>query len=160
MPGVPHEGFLGRVATVALLGQSLVLAVLAVWAFVAIAVSPQHGPVEILTLSLTVPHGVLLAATAVLGAAACSGRRWARRWSAAQFVVYLAVFFVGMTVGTNQPQPGWLTLNASDHILHVALALLGFVTAMLLGARIVEPPPGDPPYPRGRTDAPELESDR
>lgn len=157
-PPVPHEGFLGRFATALLLGQSVVLAVVAVWALAAIV--STGGPADVLGLDVSVPHAVLLAATAVLGAGACVARRWGRRWAVSQSVVYLLLYLIGMTVGANQPQPGWLALDAQDHFLHLALAMLGFVTAMLLSARIVEPPPGSPPYPTGRTAAPDAEAEQ
>lgn len=153
-PPVPHEGFLGRLATALLLGQSGVLAVVAVWAFVATATSSTGGPADVLALLISLPHAAVLAVTAVLGAAACLARRWGRRWTVTQFVVYLVVFFAGMTVGANQPQPAWLALDAQDHFLHLTLALLGFVTAMLFSARLVEPPADPPAHPTGRTDAP------
>lgn len=160
VPPVPHEGFLGRLGTALLLGQSVVLAVVAVWTFVASTVSPSAGPVEVLGLRMTVAHGILLAVTAALATAACATRRWARRWSVTQFVVYLVVFFAGMTVSA-EPVPG-LELNGPDHALHAALALLGFVTAMLLSARIVEPrrarcltPPDGPTTPTPSPVAPD-----
>lgn len=159
-PPVPHEGFLGRLATAVLLGQSVVLAVVAVWTFVALATTPGDGPVTVLALRMSLAHAVLLAVTAVLGAAACTTRRWSRRWSVVQFAGYLVVFFVGLTLSANVPAPGWLEFNGPDHALHAVVSLLGFVTAMLLSARLVEPPPGGLPYPTGRTDDPDAEAGR
>lgn len=158
-PPVPHEGFLGRLATSLVVGQSVVLGVVAVWTFIATAASPGAGPVDVLALRMTVPHAVLLAVTAVLGAAACLSRRWSRRWAVTQFGAFLVVFLAGLTVSANVPDPGWLEFNGPDHFLHATLALLGFVAAMLFSARIVEPQPAPPPYPTGRTDDPDAEAE-
>jgi hypothetical protein len=152
-PAVPHEGLVGRLATSLLLGQSVVLAVVVIWAVVILAGS--GAPAAVLGLQLGVAEVVLLAVTAVLGAASCLGRRWSRRWAATQFGLYLLVFLVGLTLGGTFPE-----LNTADHALHAVLALLGFVALMLLSARIVEPPPGADPYPNNRTDAPDAESSR
>ncbi|WP_018333355.1 DUF4383 domain-containing protein [Actinomycetospora chiangmaiensis] len=156
-PSVPHEGFLGRIATSLLAGQSVLLAVLAVWGFVADATS--GSPAHVLNLLITPAHAVLLAVTAVLGAVATVARRWSRRWCVLQFAAYLVIYLMGLTAGANVAQPGWLQLNGPDHFLHIALALLGFVMMMLFSARIVEPPPGSEPYPNGRTDDPDAEAE-
>ncbi|GLZ55731.1 hypothetical protein [Actinomycetospora sp. NBRC 106378] len=153
VPSVPHEGVLGRIATSILVGQSVVLAVLAVWAFVANAVS--GSPAQVLNLTIGLGHAVLLAATAVLGVAATVTRRWVRRWCVIQVLAFLVLYLVGLTAA-----PGWLDLNTADHFLHLALALLGFVMMMLFSARIVEPPPGSEPYPNNRTDAPDAEAEQ
>ncbi|MEJ2870968.1 DUF4383 domain-containing protein [Actinomycetospora sp. OC33-EN08] len=158
IPSVPHEGFLGRIATSLLLGQSVVLAVIVVWAVVVLATS--GSPATVLNLLITPAHAVLLAATAVLGTAAAVKRRWSRRWTVTQVVLYLVIYLMGLTAGGNVPQPGWLQLNGPDHFLHIALALLGFVMMMLFSARIVEPPPGPEPYPNNRTDDPGAEGQR
>ncbi len=150
VPSVPHEGVLGRIATSVLIGQSVVLAVLAVWAFVANAVS--GSPAQVLNLTIGPTHATLLAATAVLGAASTVTRRWVRRWCVLQVLAYLVIYLIGLT------SPGWLTLGTADHFLHLALALLGFVMMMLFSARIVEPPPGSEPYPNNRTDDPDAEA--
>ncbi|MCD2186957.1 DUF4383 domain-containing protein [Actinomycetospora soli] len=157
VPSVPHEGFLGRLATSLLLGQSVVLAVLAVWAFVAMGVS--GAPARVLNLTVSPAHGVVLAATAVLGAASTVTRRWVRRWCVLQVLGYLVLYLVGLTAGGGPEQPGWIALNTPDHFLHLALALLGFVMMMLFSARIVEPPPGSEPYPNNRTDDPDAEAE-
>jgi hypothetical protein len=151
VPSVPHEGVLGRVATSILLGQSVVLAVLAVWAFVANAVS--GSPAQVLNLTIGPTHAALLAATAVLGAASTVTRRWVRRWCVFQVLAFLVLYLVGLTAGSD-----WMDLNTPDHFLHLALALLGFVMMMLFSARIVEPPPGPEPYPNNRTDDPDAEA--
>ena len=152
-PAVPHEGLVGRLATSLLIGQSVVLAVVVIWAVIGMAGS--GAPAEVLGLRLGLAETVLLAVTAVLGAASCVGRRWSRRWAVTQFGVYLLVFLLGLTLTGAFPE-----LNAPDHALHAALAILGFATLMLLSARIVEPPPGADPYPNNRTDDPDAESAR
>jgi hypothetical protein len=156
VPSVPHEGVLGRIATSLLVGQSVVLAVLAVWGFVALATS--GSPAQVLNLTVSPAHAVVLAATAVLGAASTVARRWVRRWCVFQVLAYLVLYLVGLTAGGTPAQPGWLGLNTPDHFLHLALALLGFVMMMLFSARIVEPPPGSEPYPNNRTDDPDAEA--
>lgn len=151
VPSVPHEGFLGRIATSVLLGQSVVLAVIVVWAVVALATS--GSPARVLNLTVTPAHAALLGATAVLGAASAVTRRWVRRWCVLQVLAFLVIYLVGLSAGS-----GWLGLNTPDHFLHLALALLGFVMMMLFSARIVEPPPGSEPYPNNRTDDPDAEA--
>ncbi|WP_433802131.1 DUF4383 domain-containing protein [Actinomycetospora sp. CA-084318] len=157
VPSVPHEGLLGRIATSILLGQSVVLAVLAVWGIVGLVTS--GSPAQVLNLTVSPAHAVLLAATAVLGAASTVARRWVRRWCVLQVLLYLVLYLMGLTAGGGPDQPGWLALNTPDHFLHLALALLGFVMMMLFSARIVEPPPGSEPYPNNRTDDPDAEAE-
>ena len=148
-PAVPHEGLLGRIATAAIAGQSVVLAVVAVAGFVVSAgeAFTSEADTTFLALRLNPAHSTLLLLTALLGAAALARRSTLRAFALLQTVVYLALFGLGAAAAASTPTRTPLDLNAADHALHALLGLLGFVVVYISSARIVEPPPGPLPYP-------------
>lgn len=148
-PSVPHEGLLGRIATSLVIGQSVVLLVVAVAGYVVGSGQGFTGRSEgtFLALRLNPAHSTLLLVTALLGVAALVRRGWLRRFAFAQWIVYLLVFAFGAAYSVNSGDSTPLNLNTPDHVLHGVLFLLGFVTMMISSARIIEPPPGADPYP-------------
>lgn len=145
MPSVPHEGLLGRLGAAILLGQSVVLAAVAVAGLLMSTTTTSPSPVRVLGLGMNLAHAVLLGITAVVGAVVCLRRRAIRFWAVTQFSVYTVVFLAGTTLSANTLDRSGLNLNGPDHALHGVLALLGFAVAMLTSARVIEPPPGPPP---------------
>ena len=149
-PSVPHEGLLGRIAMSLVIGQSVVLLVVAVAGYVVGSDQGFTGRSEgtFLALRLNPAHSTLLLVTALLGlTAALTRRSLLRRFAIAQVIVYLLVFGIGAAASLNTGDPTALNLNTPDLVLHGVLFLLGFVTMMISSARIIEPPPGPDPYP-------------
>lgn len=149
-PSVPHEGLLGRIAMSLVIGQSVVLLVVAVAGYLVGSDQGFTGRSEgtFLALRLNPAHSTLLLVTAVLGlVAALTRRSLLRRFAFTQWVVYLLVFAFGSAYSVNTADSTPLDLNTPDHVLHGVLFLLGFITMMISSARIIEPPPGADPYP-------------
>ena len=151
-PAVPHEGLLGRIAKSIVIGQSVVLLVVAVAGYVVGSDQGFTGRSQgtFLALRLNPAHSTLLLVTALLGlAAALTRRSLLRRFALAlaQVIVYLVVFGIGAAASLNTGDSTALDLNTPDLVLHGVLFLLGFVTVMISSARIIEPPPGPDPYP-------------
>ena len=153
-PSVPHEGLLGRIGVAVIGGQSVVLLVVAVAGYVVSAGEPftSQADTTFLALRLNPAHSTLLLVTALLGAASLVRRTSMRAWAGLQAVVYLLVFVLGSAFSANLPSATPLNVNTPDSVLHVVLALLGFIILMLSSARVIEPPPGPPPYPEVLSD--------
>ena len=149
-PSVPHEGLLGRIAMSLVIGESVVLLVVAIAGYVVGSDQGFTGRSEgtFLALRLNPAHSTLLLVTAVLGlVAALTRRSLLRRFAGAQAVVYLLVFAFGAAYSVNTGDSTALNLNTPDHVLHGVLFVLGFITLMISSARVIEPPPGSDPYP-------------
>jgi hypothetical protein len=150
-PGVPHEGALTKIGRSIVIGQSVVLLIVAITGIVLVTTRDDPGRTTVLGLGMSIGHAVLLIATAVIGLAACRKKRTLRFYAVGQALVYLLVFFVGTSLSTGIPDRTGMDLNTQDHILHGVLAVLGFIVMMVTSARIVEPPPGPVPYPQSES---------
>jgi hypothetical protein len=153
-PSVPHEGLLGRIAVALVAGLSVVLLAVGVAGLVVSADADFFGQPDttVLALRLNSAHSVLLLITAIAGLASLVRRSSLRMFAGALAGVYLLVFVFGAAYSLNTGTATFLDLNTPDHVLHGVMAALGFVTLMIASARIVEPPPGPPPYPEALPD--------
>jgi uncharacterized protein DUF4383 len=150
-PGVPHEGALVTIGRSVVIGQSVVLLAVAITGIVLIATRDSPGRTTVLGLGMSLGHAALLIVTAVVALAACWKKRSLRFYAVGQALLYLLVFFVGTSLSTGVPDRTGLDLNTQDHILHGALAVIGFIVMMVVSARVVEPPPGPVPYPQAES---------
>jgi hypothetical protein len=153
-PSVPHEGLLGRIALAIVAGLSVVLLAVGVAGLVVSADADFFGQPDttVLALRLNSAHSVLLLITAIAGLVSLVRRRSLRVFAATLAGVYLLVFVFGAAYSLNTGTATFLDLNTPDHVLHALLAALGFVALMISSARIIEPPPGPPPYPEALPD--------
>lgn len=160
-PSVPHEGLLGRIAVSIVAGLSVVLLAVGVAGLVVSAGADFFGQPEttVLALRLNPAHSTLLLITAVAGLACLVRRRSLRVFAGALAGVYLLVFVLGAAYALNTGTATALNLNTPDHVLHALLAVLGFIALMVASARVVEPPPGPPPYPEALPDRSEADAD-
>lgn len=153
-PSVPHEGLLGRIAVGLTAGLSVVLLAVGVAGLVVSSGADFFGQPDttVLALRLNPAHSVLLLITAVAGLASLVRRSTLRAFAGAIAGVYLLVFVFGTAYAVNTGTATFLDLNTPDHVLHALVAALGFVILMISSARIIEPPPGPPPYPEALPD--------
>jgi hypothetical protein len=115
---------LHQAGRIVLVVQALLLSALAVAGLLTAAGSPTHVG-HFASFTLSIPHSLLLLATAGASVLAGGWIRIGRLWAMAQAALYTLIYVVGTAASMGDTQDTWLRLNTPDHFLHMGLALLG-----------------------------------
>jgi hypothetical protein len=117
---------LQQTGRIVLVGQALLITVLAVAGLLAAAGSPT-GVGHVAWFTVNTPHSLLLLALAAVSVVAAAWVRIGRFWAMAQAGIYTLVFVIAGAASTGYSQDTWLRLNTADHFLHLGLALVNGV---------------------------------
>jgi hypothetical protein len=122
---------LHQTGRIVLIGQALLITGLAVAGLLTATRSPA-GVSHVAGFSFSIPHSLLLLATAGASMLAALWSRIGRYWAMAQAALYTLIYVIATAASTGHSQDTWLRLNTPDHFLHLGLALVGGVLSPTL----------------------------